>query len=384
MPVRLGNERLFDEALPIVEGKRVGLLTNPSGVNSRLERTADRLHRTKSLELTALFGPEHGLRSNAEDGVAVASSIDPATGVPVHSLYGEKRQPDEATLRDVDVLLCDIQDVGVRFYTFLSTLFETMKACAEFDIPVVVLDRPNPIGGELVEGNILDPAFCSFVGVYPLPVRHGMTLGELAFFLNEEGKLGAEVSVVEMRGWDRANYWADTGLIWVPPSPNMPTADTTLVYPGMCFFEGTNLSEGRGTTRPFEQVGAPFVDGNRLAEELNREPTPGALFRPVSFAPASGKFADQTCEGIHLHVIDREIFRPVTAGLTTLATAARLWPESFAWRLPGHGIHNFDKLAGTDRIRFAIDSGANLETLMSQWDQERETFKVSRQRHLLY
>jgi uncharacterized protein YbbC (DUF1343 family) len=384
MPVRLGNERLFDEALPIVEGKRVGLLTNPSGVNSRLERTADRLHRTKSLELTALFGPEHGLRSNAEDGVAVASSIDPATGVPVHSLYGEKRQPDEATLRDVDVLLCDIQDVGVRFYTFLSTLFETMKACAEFDIPVVVLDRPNPIGGELVEGNILDPAFCSFVGVYPLPVRHGMTLGELAFFLNEEGELGAEVSVVEMRGWDRANYWADTGLIWVPPSPNMPTADTTLVYPGMCFFEGTNLSEGRGTTRPFEQVGAPFVDGNRLAEELNREPTPGNLFRPVSFVPASGKFADQTCGGIHLHVIDREIFRPVTAGLTTLVTAARLWPESFAWRLPGHGIHNFDKLAGTDRIRFAIDSGANLETLMSQWDQERETFKVSRQRHLLY
>ena len=384
MPVRLGNERLFDEALPIVEGKRVGLLTNPSGVNSRLERTADRLHRTKGLELTALFGPEHGLRSNAEDGIAVASSIDPATGVPVHSLYGEMRQPDEATLRDVDILLCDIQDVGVRFYTFLSTLFETMKGCAEFGIPVVVLDRPNPIGGELVEGNILDPAFCSFVGVYPLPVRHGMTLGELAFLLNEERELGAEVSVVEMRGWDRANYWADTGLIWVPPSPNMPTADTTLVYPGMCFFEGTNLSEGRGTTRPFEQVGAPFVDGNRLAEELNREPIPGALFRPVSFVPASGKFADQTCEGIHLHVIDREIFRPVTAGLTTLTTAARLWPESFAWRLPGHGIHNFDKLAGTDRIRFAIDNGANLETLMSQWDQERETFMVSRQRHLLY
>ena len=385
MPVQLGNERLFDEAYSLVAGKRVGLLTNPSGVNSLLERTADRLHRTDDVRLTALFGPEHGLRGDAEDGVAVEGSIDPATGVPVCSLYGKTRQPDAAMLRDVDLVLCDIQDVGVRFYTFTSTLVELMKVCSDFGIPVVVLDRPNPIGGDLLEGNLLDPAFSSFVGVHPLPVRHAMTLGELALFLNEEEDLGAEVEVVEMRGWRRTEYWAETGLTWVPPSPNMPTADTTIVYPGMCFFEGTNLSEGRGTTRPFEQVGAPFVDGARLAEQLNSDPpASGARFRPVSFVPDTGKYANQTCEGVQLHVIDRELFRPVTAGFAALMTVARLWPEEFSWRIPDRGIHNFDKLAGTDRIRLAIDNGVELATLLSQWEEERQAFVACRQGYLLY
>ena len=383
MPIQLGNERLFDDVFHLVEGKKVGLITNQSGVNSNLERTADRMHRTSGVELLALFGPEHGFQGKAEDGVPVETDRDAASGVPVYSLYGRARQPDDGMLRELDVVVCDIQDVGVRFYTYVSTIYLAMKACAERSIPFIILDRPNPIGAA-VEGNILDPAFASFVGIHPLPVRYGMTLGELARLLNEDAGVDADLDVVAMAGWRRECFWDETHLEWVPPSPNMPRVATAVVYPGMCFFEGTNISEGRGTARPFEQVGAPFIDEFRLADELNGLLLPGAVFRPVRFVPAFGKYEGESCGGALLDVIERADFLPVTTGFEALAVIRRRWPEHFAWRIPEEGIHNFDKLAGTDRIREALDAGAEVADLVLEWEAERRPFLELRESYLLY
>ena len=390
MPVRLGNERLFDEdsspdegASPIA-GKRVGLITNPSGVDSELRSTAERLGARPDTELAALFGPEHGIRGDHQDGVTVDPTVDPRTGVTVHSLYATGRQPDPDVLTQLDALLFDIQDVGVRFYTYLYTMSLAMEACARCGLLFVVLDRPNPLGGEIVEGNMLDPSFASFVGKYPLPVRYGMTIGELACLMNDEFGIGAPLQVVPMDGWRRAHYWQDTGLHWVPPSPNMPTPATALVYPGTCFVEGTNLSEGRGTTKPFEQIGAPFIDGWRLADILNERQLPGVVFRAVHFVPSCGTYREQLCSGVQLHVGDRDGFRPVATGFELLAAALRHWPGDFRWHLPATGIHNFDKLAGTDRVRMALDGGMDVETLTQAWEDERDGFAQIRRAYLLY
>jgi uncharacterized protein YbbC (DUF1343 family) len=383
--VRLGCERLFDDDdIALIRGRRVGLLTNHSGVDSHLRATADRLHEAEGVDLVLLFGPEHGIRGDAEDGVTVDTGVDARTGVPIISLYGEHRQPAAADLARLDVLLFDIQDVGVRFYTYLYTMSLSMAACAEAGLPFVVLDRPNPLGGVEVEGNILDPEFASFVGLYPIPVRYGLTAGELARLFNEEFGIGAELHVVHMLGWRRAMRWPDTGLVWVPPSPNMPTPDTVNVYPGMCFFEGTNVSEGRGTTRPFEQVGAPYIDGFDLAHTLNALRLPGAAFRPVFFRPAFAKHQGQTCHGVQLHATGDASFRPVRCGLEALAAVRRGWPDDFAWRTNREGIHNFDKLAGTDRVRLAIDAGAAIDDLVSDWARDRAAFEELRQKYLHY
>lgn len=383
--VRLGCERLFDDDnIALVRGRRVGLVTNHSGVDSHLRATADRLHEADGVDLVLLFGPEHGIRGDAEDGVTVDTGVDARTGVPIISLYGEHRQPAVADLDRLDVLLFDIQDVGVRFYTYLYTMSLSMAACAEAGVPFVVLDRPNPLGGVEVEGNILDPEFASFVGLYPIPVRYGLTAGELARLFNEEFGIGAELHVVHMLGWRRAMRWPDTGLVWVPPSPNMPTPDTVNVYPGMCFFEGTNVSEGRGTTRPFEQVGAPYIDGFDLADTLNALRLPGAAFRPVFFRPAFAKHEGQTCHGVQLHATRGAPFQPVRSGFEALAAVRRGWPDDFAWRTDREGIHNFDKLAGTDRVRLAIDAGAAIDDLVSDWARDRAAFVELRQKYLHY
>ena len=384
MRIELGNERLFGDAFELIAGKRVGLITNHSGVNGELVATADRLHRAEGASLTALFGPEHGIRGDAEDGVIVDSGQDERTGVRTFSLYGATRRPDPAMLEQVDVLLFDIQDVGARFYTYLYTMSLAMEVCAEMGLPFVVLDRPNPIGGEHLEGNLLDPAFASFVGMYPIPIRYGMTVGELAALFNDQFGIGADLEIVTMRGWDRRSYWEDTGLPWVSPSPNMPTVDTAVVYPGMCYFEGTNVSEGRGTTRPFEQVGAPYIDGFRLTDELNDLHLPGAVFRPVRFQPSFAKYAGEPCGGVQVHVTDRQVFRAVEAGFHVLAAVRRSWPDEFAWRVPREGIHNFDRLAGTDRIRLALDRGVEIDDLVSAWEEERSAFLEARASHLLY
>ena len=382
--VALGNERLFEEAFDLVAGRGVGLITNHSGVDGSLRSTADRLHRAAGTELVALFGPEHGIRGCADDGAGVPTARDAQTGVPAYSLYGARRRPDDAMLDGVEVMLFDIQDVGARFYTYLYTMSLGMEACAARGLPFVVLDRPNPIGGEDVEGNLLDPDFASFVGLHPIPIRYGLSIGELARLFQREFVPGADLRVVEMRGWRRSFYWEDTGLPWVPPSPNMPGVDTAVVYPGMCFFEGTNISEGRGTTRPFEQVGAPFIDGALLAGHLNSLDLPGVRFRPLYFRPAAGKYAGQTCQGVQAHVIERRGFEPVRTGFESLAMVRKLWPREFAWNLPRRGIHNFDRLAGTDRIRLAMEDGTPVGEILASWEGGLKEFARLRRSVLIY
>ena len=385
-PVRttLGSERLFEEEFHLIAGKRVGLITNPSGVDARLRSTADRLHETDGVELAALFGPEHGIRGQAADGVHIASTTDARTGVPLHSLYGKQRQPDDDMLADLDILLFDLQDVGVRFYTFLYTMALAMQACERNGLPFVVLDRPNPIGGVEVEGNLLDPDFASFVGLYPIPVRYGLSVGELATLFDEVFGIGAELIVVEMRNWKRDRCWEATGLYWTPPSPNMPSIDTAVVYPGTCFLEGTVVSEGRGTAKPFEQLGAPFIDGHQLADHLNALTLPGCLFRPVHFQPTNGKHTGRDCQGVQLHVSDRAALLPVRAGLEIVAAIRHLWPDDFTWHVPEGGIHNFDRLAGTDAIRKAIDAGTPVVDILSSDLSAQEDFRNLRQRFLRY
>jgi uncharacterized protein YbbC (DUF1343 family) len=383
--VRLGCERLFDDdSVALVRGRRVGLVTNHSGIDSHLRSTADRLHVTDGIELSLLFGPEHGIRGDSEDGVTVDTGCDARTGVPTVSLYGERREPAPDELAGLDVLLYDIQDVGVRFYTYLYTMSLTMVACAQAGVPFVVLDRPNPLGGVDIEGNILDPDFASFVGLYPIPVRYGLTIGELARLFNTEFGIDVDLHVVDMQGWRRTMHWQETGLPWVAPSPNMPTPDTANVYPGMCFFEGTNVSEGRGTTHPFEQVGAPYIDGFELADGLDALALPGAGFRPVLFRPAFGKHEGQTCHGVQLHTTPGADFQPVRVGFTALAAVRRGWPDDFTWRANQEGIHNFDKLAGTDLVRLAIDDGVAIDDLLAEWAVERAAFEDARQKYLRY
>ena len=382
--VVLGNERIFSDARHLIAGKRVGLITNPSGVNARAQTTADLLHQADDVQLTALFGPEHGVRGVAPDGVAVPSSRDEKTDVPLYSLYGDRREPDEAMLKDIDVMLIDLQDVGVRFYTYLYTMSLSMSACARHGVRFVVLDRPNPIGGSRVEGNILDPAFASFVGLFPIPIRYGLTMGEIAGLFNDQFALDVDLQVVELKNWRRSSWWDETGLPWIPPSPNMRTLDTAILYPGMCFLEGTNVSEGRGTERPFEQVGAPFIHGEALAHRLNSLNLPGVSFQSIAFQPTEGKHAGADCKGVCVQVADRELLQPIDVGLEVVAAIRTLCPDDFAWHIPDGGIHNFDRLAGTDQLRHAIDAGTPVAELVAGWQEQLQPFIEIRKRYLLY
>jgi uncharacterized protein YbbC (DUF1343 family) len=381
MPISLGNEVLLAERFGLVRGRRVGLITNPSGVNARLEATADALLQS-GVNLTALFGPEHGVQSDRPAGAPVASSRDGRADIPVHSLYGETRRPTPEMLSGIDVMLFDVQDVGARFYTYAATMVHALEACAEQGVPFVVLDRPNPIGGAM-EGNLLDPAFASFVGPGPILLRHGMTAGELARLFNAERNIGADLTVVPVSGWRRAMFYDETGLLWVPPSPNMPALETAVVYPGTCLVEGTALSEGRGTPKPFEQVGAPGIDGRRLARRLNERGIPGAIFRPVAFEPFTGKQSGQACEGVQVHVTDRRAYPAVRAGLEALTAVRDLFPGLLAWR-EVDGIYPFDRLMGTDRVRHALDAGAGAEEIVASFEPDIRAFAERRRAYLLY
>ncbi len=379
-----GTERLFNEQAQLIHGRKIGLVTNHSGVDRQLRATADRLHEASSCRLTALFGPEHGIRGDAADGASVPTFQDPVTGVTVHSLYGATNRPDVAALAELDLLLFDVQDVGARFYTYLYTMTLSMAACAEAGIPFVVLDRPNPLGGQRLGGCLLAPEFASFVGLYPVPIQYGLTIGEFARLANEEYGIGADLTVVAMSGWRRRMLWEDTGLPWVPPSPNMPTPDTALVYPGTCLFEGTNVSEGRGTTHPFEQIGAPWIDGHRLAAHLNRIELAGARFRPVCFRPTASKHRDLVCQGVQVHVVERRAYDPVRAGLEMVAAVRHLWPGQFAWHLPAAGIYNFDRLAGTDAVRLALEAETPVADIAATWSDDLSTYEAQRRACLLY
>ena len=301
-----GLEVFLESGVNLVAGKRVGLLACPSSVDGQLRSSIERLHRHPDVNLAALFGPEHGIRGDAQAGSPVASDFDAITELPVYSLYGETQAPKPEMLRDLDVILIDLPDAGVRFYTFLATTLNVMRAARDAGIAVIVLDRPAPINGKRVEGPILDPDFASFVGPHPLPIRYGMTLGEVAQLVNVQD-IGCELKVAAMRGWTRAMWLDETGLPFVPSSPNLPTLDAMTLYPGACLVEGSNLSEGRGTTRPFEYIGAPWIDAESLvAHQLNGLALPGIRFRPVYFVPTFGKYQSELCAGFHIFVTDRE------------------------------------------------------------------------------
>jgi uncharacterized protein YbbC (DUF1343 family) len=340
------------------------------------------------VRLVRLFAPEHGLWGAAQDHAPIAPARDPATGLPVVSLYGARRAPTPASLRGLDVLVVDLQDVGARYYTFQWTLALAMAACGRAGVRVVVLDRPNPLGGAVVEGNVPDPAFRSFVGLHPLPARHGLTLGEVARWLHRERGIGCDLAVVPMSGWRRRMLWEDTGLPWVAPSPNMPTPDTARVYPGACLVEGTNLSEGRGTTRPFEWVGAPWLDAHAYARALAAERLPGVRFRPTRFTPTFHKWAGRLCGGVQIHVTDPARFKPFLTGLALLATARRLAPRPFAWRRPPYEFERrrlpIDILLGTDAIRRGLERGVALAALERGWRAGLARFRRRRAAALLY
>jgi uncharacterized protein YbbC (DUF1343 family) len=374
-----GIEVLLSEQLHLIRGKRIGLITNHSGVNRKLQHDIDLLASAPGVKLTALFSPEHGIRGAAQAGEKVRSAVDAKTGVPIHSLYGETRRPTAEMLRDVEVLLYDIQDIGSRFYTYISTLGECMQAAAERKIPLIVLDRPNPLGGNTVEGPLLDPTFRSFVGAYAIPIRYGLTSGELAGWIKSNLKLDLELSIVKMKHWTRAQWYEETNLIWVPPSPNIPTMASAMVYPGMCLIEGTNLSEGRGTTTPFEIVGAPWLDGIKLAERLNALALPGTLFRPVTFTPTLSKFSGESCQGVQLHVAERKSFRPLATALAIVEDIRRNYPDQFQFKSA-----HFDRLSGTDAVRKAMERNEPVGEIVATWQKDLKEFETARRKVLLY
>lgn len=386
MRVRLGLESLLAERLDLIAGRRVGLVASPSSVDQALTSTVTGLHQHPRVNLVALFGPEHGLRGEAQAGEPVSTYSDPVTGLPVYSLYGDTQKPTPEMLRDVDVLIFDLQDAGVRFYTYLATLAYVMQAAAEQRLPLIVLDRPAPIGGHKVEGPLLDPAYRSFVGPYPIPIRYGMTIGEIARLLNETFGIGCPLEVVPMSGWKRGMWFDQTGLPFVPPSPNLPTLQSLILYPGTCLVEGTNLSEGRGTTRPFEYIGAPWMDAEDLAQRLNDLALPGVRFRPVYFVPAFSKHRDQPCQGVHLYVQDREQFQPITVTLHLLACIRSAYLDHFAWHEPWTcgGHYPIDLLSGGSAVRDHLDAGRPVAELVDGWAGALRAFCDCRARVLLY
>ncbi len=363
--VRPGIEVLCEDRVRLVRGARIGLLCHPASVDRDLRHAAERL-ADAGAEVVRLFAPEHGATGGAQDMVPVDEGRDPVTGLPVVSLYGDTEDtlaPRPEHLEGLDALVVDLQDVGARYYTFAATAIRALAPCAAAGVRAIACDRPNPLGGNLVEGNTVEPAYRSFVGELPVPQRHGMTIGELVRFAARVRGIEADLEVVPCEGWHREEDFPATGLPWVLPSPNMPTPDTALVYPGTCLLEGTNLSEGRGTTRPFEIVGAPWLDPRALVAALEAEALPGVRFRPLVFVPTFHKHAGKPCGGIQLHVFDRRAFRPVLTGLAVVIAARRLAPERFAWRTEPYEFVSdrlaFDLLAGTGAWRQAIEEGAS-------------------------
>ncbi len=384
--VQSGLEVLLESRLGLLAGQRVGLVASVSSVDRALVSTVERLHRCPEVRLAALFGPEHGLRGEAQAGEHVGSATDALTGLPVYSLYGATQKPTPEMLAGLDVLVIDLQDGGVRFYTFLYTMAYAMQAAAEDGLPVIVLDRPAPINAVTVEGPVLDPAYASFVGLYPIPLRYGMTIGELAGLFNHAFNINCDLTVVPLAGWRREWWFDQTDLPFVPPSPNLPTLAALTVYPGTCLVEGTNLSEGRGTTMPFQYIGAPWIAAEKLAAALNGLELPGVRFRPVYFTPTFSKHQGEQCGGVHLYVTDRAVFRPVETALHLLAAVKRLHPDRFAWLdpwTPG-GHRSIDLLSGGSAIREGLDAGTPVDDLAAAWQDDLRAFERVRAEYLLY
>jgi uncharacterized protein YbbC (DUF1343 family) len=387
MRVSLGSEQLI--ASGALAGKRVGIVCNPASVDGRLTHVADAIAAARGVTLAAIFGPQHGFRSDVQDNmIETRHTTDEVRRVPVYSLYSETREPTSEMLRGLDALVIDLQDVGVRIYTYIYTMANCLKAARREGVKVIVCDRPNPIGGTQVEGMVLASGFESFVGMYPIPMRHGMTIGELARLFNDHFGIGAKLEVIPMAGWRRDMYFDATGLTWIISSPNIPTFDTTTVYPGGVLFEGTNVSEGRGTTRPFELLGAPWVVAERFAERMNKRGLPGVYFRPVLFEPTFHKHAGKGCAGCQPHVLDRQAFRAVETGVALIEAFRAAGPDAFGWKQPPYE-YEYDKmpidcLAGSSELREQIESGIPAEDIARSWAPAVRQFEKIRERFLIY
>ena len=370
---------LIDENINIFKGKKVGLITNATGINSNYESTIDILF--KKVNLTSLFAPEHGIRGANPAGGTVTDETDPVTNLPVYSLYGSTSTPTAAMLENVDLMCIDIQDVGARFYTYIYTMANAMKACKQYNKEFVVFDRPNPVSGSVVEGTVLDTTYSSFIGMYPIVQRHGMTIGEIAKYFNEAQNINCNLTVIKMKNWNRDMYFDECDVPWVLPSPNMPTLDTATVYTGTCLFEGTNLSEGRGTTRPFELIGAPWIDAIELANALNNLNLKGVFFRPASFTPTTSKFNGQQCFGVQVHVTDRTIFESVKTGYAMLETIRTMYPDNFQVLNASSQRCTLNLLTGCDYI---TKHTYTLDQQFKLIEKGSEEFSETRKPYLLY
>ncbi len=389
MRTRLGIEILLDEKVGLIKGQRVGLVCNQASVLPNLAHVADVFGGRSDFSLTTLFGPQHGIRGDVQDNmIETPHTIDERTGVPVYSLYSETREPTEEMLANLDAIVFDMQDVGCRIYTFVYTMANCMRAAKKFGKRVIVCDRPNPINGVAVEGNVTETEFTSFVGQFEIPTRHGMTTGELAKLFNEHFGIGCELEVVAMEGWRREMYFEETGLPWVLPSPNIPTVDTCVVFPATVHIEGTELSEGRGTTKVFELNGAPFIDPYEWTAALGKYEFSGVAFRPCYFRPTFQKWADKTCGGVQVHITDRNAFTPVIVGIAMIKTAYDLYTEHFQWKQSAYEYvfdkNPFDVVSGTDKIRKQIESHVSLKEIEYAWTEELKEFRTRREEFLLY
>lgn len=380
--MRLGLD-VFLEDISGYKGKRIALVTNMTGVNQKLVPIIDLFYEHPDILLTALFAPEHGIRGHAREGEKFDTFTDSKTNLPVYSLYGKDKKPSKEMMEQVDVVVFDLQDIGSRYYTFIYTMAYVMEACRDYGKEFVVLDRPNPINGMDIEGNLVEEGYRSFVGLYPIPNRHGMTVGELAQLFNKEYKIECDLTVIPMHNWERHMYFEDTNLLWVPPSPNTTTIDMTVLYPGTCLIEGTNLSEGRGTTKPFEYIGAPFIDGVLLAKRLNDLDLLGVLARPTSFIPTASKYEKEVCEGVQLHIVNRGIYNSFHTGVKVIETIQSIYKHEFEFIQHTNGKYFFDLLAGTDQLRKSILNGNTEDFLKASFSQLND-FKKTRDRYLIY
>ena len=385
--VRLGSDVLISSGQ--LGGRRVGVVCNHASIDRSFQHIVDRLATADGVTLAAIFGPQHGFRSDVQDNmIETPHRDDPSRRVPVYSLYSETREPTAEMLKGLDVLVIDLQDIGARIYTYIYTMANCLRACAKHGVPAIVCDRPNPINGNDVEGQTLVRGYESFVGLFPIPMRHGMTIGELARLFNESFGLGASLEVARMEGWQRHMYADETGLPWVMPSPNIPTLEAAVVYPGTVLFEGTMLSEGRGTTRPFELVGAPWIEAERFAREMNELGLPGAYFRPAVFEPTFQKHAKTACGGCQIHVTERAAFRPVLTGAALIQMFRRFNPEKFSWRQPPYEYEHdklpIDILAGSDTLRQQVEAGLAPAAIADSWRTDEAAFRDLRRPFLLY
>lgn len=392
MNVMTGLDILINEDFKRLHGKRIGIVCNQASISRGLKHVLELLiplHQNGQLKIEAVFGPQHGLWGHTQDNmIEWEGYTDVTSGFKIFSLYGENRKPTPPMLKNLDIIMIDLQDVGSRYYTFIWTMALVIEACGEENIPVMILDRPNPISGKGTEGTILDLAFKSFVGLYPLPQRHGMTIGEIARYLQRVYYQDTYLDIIPMKGWNRDMHFPETGLTWSVPSPNMPIYETALVYPGMCLLEGTNLSEGRGTTRPFEFFGASWIDGRKLCQQMNEINLPGVYFRPVQFLPTFNKYKDELCEGGFIHVTDRSTFEPVLTTVGLLQEIIRLYGSKFSWNDPPYEYEYellpIDILNGNDWLRKMIESLEPLYRIRERMLNETAEFQNIREKYLIY